>query len=805
MRSMAFLAVGSLAAVAPSIPWAQASAAPGHPAAVAARQPSRPAGTRHTLRPPAAPRLPADQRRVCAAPVASGQMQCQSVLQLPGPHAASGFVSPAATIHGFGPKLLRRAYALTSAATGRGRGETIAIVDAFSDPRAAHDLAAYRQHYHLPSCTTGSGCLRIVNQSGHTGPLPKPNSGWAVEESLDLDMVSAICERCHILLVEATNNLIVNLGKAEDTAVAKGARFVSNSWSGSEFIGQDSDNPFFNHSGDAIVFASGDFGIGAEYPTDTQYVTSVGGTTLRQSSGGRGWTERVWGSTSSDRNGGTGSGCSSLEVKPSWQGADATSPKGCLNRTENDVAAVANPSTGVAVYDTYRTGGTWGELGGTSVATPIITSVYALAGTPPRASYPAAFPYQHLAGRFYDPSSGINGTCESQRLYLCHGEHGYDGPTGRGTPHGTGGFSRLTSRALAVLDPGTQDTATGGSLSLTIHAVDASKRARPLAYSASGLPAGLSVSGSPTSSNGLISGTLPAVPGTFGVTVTATDRQTGQSSQTRFTINVLPSMTAPAGDLVQAHVVANERGLGGSACLSAASISAGAHAETDFCDDSQVSQQWEYLAGTAPGQPGELTPAPGICLGRSGNDAVLQSCNGSAGQGWTYEPAFSANEGETWLVSQQDGRCLNGGPLADGTKVVVSACSVASSAAGQDWTLPAGVVVSGVPGLCLSAAPASVAPCSLTTGQIWQSFAGALAGNSGCLAVTSALSGTKTGLAACGGAGTDARLTWLPGPGGELINAFSGKCLDDPGGAGSGTALVQEDCYGQPGEVWAFN
>jgi hypothetical protein len=473
-------------------------------------------------------------------------MECQSVFRLAGRRKASApaFVSAAAAaVPGLSPASLRAAYGLTRNSARKGRDETVAIVDAFRDPHAASDLARYRRHFHLGPCHTSSGCLRIVNQNGKRGPLPAANAGWAVEESLDLDMVSAICPRCHLLLVEARSSSTSSLGTGEEAAVdLLGARFVSNSWSGNEFPGQWVYNHYFNHPGDAIVFASGDSGYGPVYPADLQYVTAVGGTTLRHTpSGSRPWTETAWGSTNPSVTGGTGSGCSAQTAKPSWQRKPVDiAADGCATRTENDVAAVGNPATGVAVYDTYRTHGAWTELGGTSAATPIITGVYALAGYPARRSYPASYLYQHPA-RFHDVKSGVNGVCPAARSYLCHGENGYDGPTGLGTPNGSYGFSDHGTKPVTLVDPGARTANAGATFSVRITGLDTRAAAKSLSYAASGLPAGLSVARVAGTTTGMISGTvLATIPaGTiFDVVVTATDTATRASGVTRFTIQV---------------------------------------------------------------------------------------------------------------------------------------------------------------------------------------------------------------------------------------------------------------------------
>ena len=333
----------------------------------------------------------------------------------------------AQTPAGFTPTTLQHAYHLKAS---RGSGRTVAIVDAYDDPNAESDLATYRSTYGLPACTTANGCFRKVGQNGGTS-YPAADAGWAAEISLDLDMVSAICPNCHILLAEASSSELSDLGAAVNRAVSLGARFVSNSYGGDESasdIGYDS--KFFNHPGVAITVSAGDSGYGVSYPAASRYVTAVGGTSLKPGSNSRGWTETVWGGGS---GGGTGSGCSADDAKPTWQ-----KDTGCTRRTIADVAAVADPDTGVAVYDTYQANG-WAVYGGTSVASPIIAAVYALAGTPARGSYPASYPYAHASSELNHVTSGSNGSCSP--AYLCTAGPGYNGPTGLGTPNGYTAFA----------------------------------------------------------------------------------------------------------------------------------------------------------------------------------------------------------------------------------------------------------------------------------------------------------------------------------------------------------------------------
>ncbi|MFD5589760.1 putative Ig domain-containing protein [Streptomyces sp. NPDC127063] len=424
----------------------------------------------------------------------------------------------AATPSGLSPANLHSAYNLP--ATG-GSGITVAIVDAYNDPNAEADLATYRSTYGLSSCTKANGCFKQVSQTGSTTSLPTNDTGWAGEEALDLDMVSAVCPNCSIILVEANSANDTDLGIAENEAVALGAKVVSNSWGGSEASSQTTeDTQYFKHPGVAITVSSGDSAYGAEYPATSQYVTAVGGTALTTAANSRGWSESVWHTSSTE---GTGSGCSAYDPKPSWQ-----TDTGCAKRMEADVSAVADPATGVAVYDTYGGSG-WAVYGGTSASAPIVAGVYALAGTPGTSDYPAKYPYQHT-GNLYDVTSGSNGSCSTS--YFCTARTGYDGPTGWGTPNGTAAFTAgsVSGNTVTVTNPGSQSTTTGSSVSLQIHATDSAGAA--LTYSASGLPTGLSIN----SSTGLVSGTA-STAGTYQVTVTAADA-TGASGSASFTWTV---------------------------------------------------------------------------------------------------------------------------------------------------------------------------------------------------------------------------------------------------------------------------
>lgn len=364
--------------------------------------------------------------RACALPTHAHQMACNAlrVLNVVERVRAKG-VTPNATPSGYGPSDLLSAYNLPA---NGGAGQTVAIVDAYNDPNAESDMGVYRAQYGLPACTTANGCFRKVSQTGATS-YPRNSTGWAGEISLDLDMVSAIAPKAHIILVEAKSATLGNLGASVNEAVSLGAKFVSNSYGGSESSSDPTyDASYFKHPGVAITVSSGDGGYGVEYPAASQYVTSVGGTALRRSSNSRGWTESVWSTTKTE---GAGSGCSAYDPKPSWQ-----MDTGCSKRTVADVSAVADPATGVAVYQTYGATG-WVIYGGTSVASPLIAAVYADAGTPV-ASYPVTDIYSHTSS-LWDVTSGSTASCSP--AYLCTAEVGYDGPTGLGTPDGLAAFT----------------------------------------------------------------------------------------------------------------------------------------------------------------------------------------------------------------------------------------------------------------------------------------------------------------------------------------------------------------------------
>ena len=319
---------------------------------------------------------------------------------------------------GFGPSDLRSAYKITVVGSST---TIVAVVDSFGYPNAETDLAVYRQQYGLPPCTRANGCLIVMDQNGGT-QYPRYNAGWAQEQALDLDMVSAMCPNCRIMLVQANNANNGSLATAVTTAIAKGASVVSNSYGGSEY-GAQSYASVYSHPGVAITASAGDSGYGASFPATAPGVIAVGGTTLTPANTARGWNETVWN--------GTGSGCSSTFAKPVWQ-----TDKLCAARMETDISAVGDPYSGVAVDGPIGQGSAsgWMIFGGTSVGAPLIGGIYGATGARPNAAA------KIWASRAYlnDVTNGSNGYCGG--TYFCGAGPGYDGPSGNGTPAGTGAF-----------------------------------------------------------------------------------------------------------------------------------------------------------------------------------------------------------------------------------------------------------------------------------------------------------------------------------------------------------------------------
>ena len=363
---------------------------------------------------------------VCAHGNPNGTARCHAhVVTDARGNPLNGKISPnAGTPSGYGPSDLRSAYNIS----GNGSGTTIAIVDAYGYNNAESDLATYRQQFGLSACTSTSGCFRKVDQNGGTN-LPRMDTGWAQESALDLEMASAMCPSCKLVLVEASSASYSNLATAVRTAASiSGVTVISNSYGGGE-TGTSSYESAYNQPGKAVTVSTGDSGYGVQFPASSPHVIAVGGTHLVRAGNSRGWSESAWSSG--------GSGCSGVYAQPSFQttAVTPTMPQLCTNRMEADVSAVGDPNTGVAVYGPVnRSSSGWMVFGGTSVSAPLIGGIYGNTGHTPTGAGGIYGNQSHLN----DVTSGTNGSCGG--TYFCTAQSGYDGPTGLGTPNGPTAF-----------------------------------------------------------------------------------------------------------------------------------------------------------------------------------------------------------------------------------------------------------------------------------------------------------------------------------------------------------------------------
>ena len=519
--------------------------------------------------------------RACGAPGTTfGACGAQVVTNGDGTPLASSAAPPPTA---YGPAQFHTAYNLPTTASSQ---QTIAIVDAYDDPNIEADLGTFSTNYGLSPCTTANGCFKKVNQTGGT-TYPPVNSGWALEVSLDVETAHAMCQNCKILLVEATSSSLANLGVAENEAVALGANVISNSWGASEYSTEATDEArYFNHPGVAITASTGDNGYGVEFPASSRYVTAVGGTTLTLNADNTWKSETAWS--------GSGSGCSAYIPKPAWQ-----SDPSCARRAVADVSADADPNTGAAVYDSVAYQGVtgWFQVGGTSLAAPLIASVYALTGNAASLNAGSA-PYGN-PGALHDVTSGSNGNCGGS--YLCTAGAGYDGPTGLGTPNGiaafggSGGgsppppppsdFSVGVSPSSSTVTVGTNAVynvtigATGG-FSSTVN------------FSETGLPNALFAPASVTGagSSVLTVGTTGVTPGTYPFTITGTSGTTTHTAsgtlvvqaqapppQGNFSISVSPTSRTilPTSTTTYTVTITRTNGFSGPVTLSATGFTTG--------------------------------------------------------------------------------------------------------------------------------------------------------------------------------------------------------------------------------------
>jgi hypothetical protein len=664
----------SLAGPGLALPSAQA-------ASNRAALPSAPAGAGSTLA--------AGTGYACPVSVTPGVAGCSALVSTTRPAAPRlGAAAAAAAPAGYSPANLQAAYGLQ--ANTEGMRQTVAVVVPFDDPTAAADLSIYRAQYGLTPCTTANGCFTKVDLAG----APTNNAGWAAEAQIDMDVVSAVCPNCHILLAEATASDMPDLGAAVQAAVAGGAHVVDFTPATPEFSGETSDDAYFDQPGVAVVTAAGDSGYGVSYPAASPYVTAVGGTVLTASSGvARGWTETAWP--------GTGSGCSAYEPQPSWQASLGT---GCTGRMDNDVSAVAASSssaTPVAYYDSFDADG-WSEAGGTAVASSVIAGVYALAGTPAAGSNPASYPYS-FPGLLNDVTSGSNGTCSVASW--CTAGTKYDGPTGEGTPGAVVPFTATGKLSGAIyngsadmcMDNANNSTTNGNKVQIWGCLGDAAQQWT------------VEASGKIETGNGMCLGVDGGSGAAAGAKVWSWNCASGGAKWLPDYPQRLTDGTLCAG--------LNNSGSGG----------AGTQLWVNTCD-TDAAQQWT-LPYPVPTSTGEIQPqgSSAVCIGQVTSSptlaAALFGCNAGSNQTWTVEAngtvqaasgdcldvhdAGTANGTEVdyagcnsdaaqqWRINAdgslhnpESGKCIepSGGSDTSGTTLVLETCTYTAI---QEWTLPA--------------------------------------------------------------------------------------------------------------------
>jgi hypothetical protein len=460
-----------------------------------------------------------------------------------GPAASGAF--------GLRPEDLHRAYSLPTDAT---ETQTIALVDAYNDPTIEEDLGKFDTEFSLPECTSANGCFEKVGQNGEPSALPFPETaaelksaetackggngkacelvreakGWTVEISLDVETAHSICQtKCKIVLVEADSDSDLDLEEAERTAERLHATEISNSWGGPECIGAGDcapDSSAFNDPGTVITASAGDDGFlnwleeaageYANFPAASPRVVAVGGTRLELGARGEWAGESVWNDGGENEegekegHGAGGGGCSvQFEAQPWQQEVSDWHDVGCGHmRAVADVSADADPYTGVAVYDSSGNppslgqpgecdGGSganahWCTIGGTSLASPLIASTFALAGGAHGVAYPARTLYENVARTpsvLHDVTTGSNGECRKpfeeplseeefpktgcevseealscNSTLICQAGPGYDGPTGLGTPDDITAFVPLEGETSGNAGGAPTGGSTGG-------------------------------------------------------------------------------------------------------------------------------------------------------------------------------------------------------------------------------------------------------------------------------------------------------------------------------------------------------
>jgi alpha-tubulin suppressor-like RCC1 family protein len=694
-------------------------------------------------------------------------MECELIVAPP-PSPFSGIeLEGGGPLGGLTPQEIRAAYNLPEHG---GAGNTIGIVDGPADPHAEEDMNFYRRQFGLSECTEASGCFRQVNLEGKP-KKPAEQGSWIPEISLDLDMVSAACQECHIILLETLGASQLEPLLAQEEVLKLGATVITNSWNfGFETNNPANskvncteracvdaeeeviDDPAFEYPNVPVFFAGGDYGYAMRYPAASSKVISVGGTTLRKEPGNaRGWVEEPWFNSKIEvdaKGRGGGSGCSVYEPKPPWQ-----TDKACTKRMMSDVAADANwEKSPVSTYNSFVSGG-WVNNGGTSLSSPLVAAIWALS-----TSYSKNLPALGAEAFYKDPAalfaitSGSNGTCTppAEDEYWCTAMPGYNGPVGNGTPNGPltlGAAPALTAKSATAI------TATGASLRGTVNPngletiyhfeygpTTAYGTNAPIPSNSAGAGASAQEVSAP------IGGLQPESTYHFRLTATNATGTTNGVDGT-FTTLPLPTITnvqANAGPTAGGTLV----NISGANLAGAMSVSFGSTPAASFTVDSPTLVTATSPAGSGPVDVSVGTPA-GTSVPTAADSFIYRRArsasawgenkSGQFGNGTTTNSALPLPLGGSSEVASLAGGSLHSLALAGGA--VLAAGNNEAGQLGNGTALNSSVPVS----VC---AVGEAAPCTKHLGEVT-----ALAGGK-----SHSLALLKSGSVAAWGYGTDGEL-----------------------------------------------
>ncbi len=653
--------------------------------------------------------------------------------------------SPAEGAFGLRPQDLHSVYKLPTSASS---AQTVALVDAYNDPTAESDLKAYDEEFSLPECTSANGCFKQVNQNGETANLPFPKTtkeleswkngssrqkkeaeeanGWGLEISLDIETAHATCQSCSILLVEATIPTYEDLEKGEHSAATLGAGEISNSWAGSEegeTPALESSSPF-NHPGIVITAAAGDDGYlnwdGSEkgsvnFPASSPHVVAVGGTRLSLGVNGE-WTgEAVWNGYHA-----TGGGCSVEFTAQPWQQAVSDwASVGCsTKRAVADVAADADPYTGVAVHYTSSEcegAAHWCTIGGTSLSSPLIASVFALAGGANGVEYPAKTLYEDAVkspGSLHDVTVGSNGECTKpftktglsgctpaeeaakscSSKAICLAGTGYDGPTGVGTPDGAGDFSETpaTQSPPSVVTGSVSGVSqSGATLAGSVNPNGGSVSSCVIEYGTS-LPSVTSVSCSPSPGGGTSAVPVSALVGglsadtTYEYRVVATNTggtSTGSPESFKTLVNPPTVVTGAASSLTQTSASLNATVNPNGGEVSECKLEYGAAAVYELTKSYESSVPCTSSPGSGKSPVAVSAPVAGLSANTTYHFRMVARNAGGAGYGG--DETFTTLPAAPPPGPPEFGRCIKVGNGAGG--YASSSCTSPGGADDYEW------------------------------------------------------------------------------------------------------------------------